>query len=109
MRRWKRGSILIVSAAAGFVIAAGAGSYSVGRSAEVPRGQSANFLPSNWFCRNLGASIKCQKGDAFPNVTLTTLQKGGVTVKVHTLRDPQGGRVTRSDEKGYPVYIFTAL
>ncbi len=101
--------MLLVSAAAGLAVAASAGGYSVARSTDVPRGGIATFQPSFWSCRNLGASIKCQRGDAFPNVTLTSSQKGGITVKVHTLRDPQGGRVVRSYEKGYPVYTFTAF
>jgi hypothetical protein len=55
--------------------------------------------------------VTCQGGDAFPYVEL-----GGsmwpchcVTVKVFMLRDPQGGHVLRTYEKGYPVYIFRAL
>jgi hypothetical protein len=32
-----------------------------------------------------------------------------VTVKVFTLKDPQGGHIVRTYEKGSPVYIFRAL
>lgn len=109
MRGHKRGVLLIVTAAAGLALTAGAGGYGVAQSADVPRGGVATFQPSFWSCRNLGARVECQSGDAYPNVTLTSSRAGGITVKVHTLRDPQGGRVVRSYEKGRPVYTFTAF
>ena len=34
---------------------------------------------------------------------------GCVTVKVYTLRAPQGGHVIHTYEPGFPVYIFRAF
>ena len=109
MKRPKRVVVVLVIATGALVVAAGAGGYAVGRMQDVPRGNTATFLPSHWSCRNLGSSVKCQSGDAFPNATLTTTRTGGITVKVHTLRDPQGGGLRRGYENGYPVYVFTAF
>ena len=55
--------------------------------------------------------MTCQGGDAFPYVQLggNSWPCGCVTVKVFTLKDPQGGHIVRTYEKGYPVYIFRAL
>jgi len=93
----------------GLVGAAGAGSYVLARSVDVPRGGNATFLPSRWRCNNFGSRVECFSGDAYPYVVLTGTAQGGITVKVHTLRDPQGGHLTRTYEKGLPVYIFTAM
>ena len=32
-----------------------------------------------------------------------------MTVKVHTLRDPEGRRLVRTYVKGYRVYVFSAF
>lgn len=93
----------------GMLAAAGAGGYSRARSVDVPRGGSVTFLPSNWGCHNYGVRVECFSGDAIPWVEITTTQPGGITVKVHTLKDPQGGHLTRTYVKGYPVYVFTAF
>lgn len=76
----------------------------------MPRGGSATFLPSYWSCFNRGPTVECHNGDAFPFAELTsTPGRGGITVKVHTLRPPQAGRITKTYLKGYPVYVFTAF
>jgi hypothetical protein len=65
-----------------------------------------------WSCSSArGQYVTCQGGDAFPYVELggSTWPCKCVTVKVFTLRDPQGGHVIRTYEKGYPVYVFRAL
>ena len=70
------------------------------------------LIRSAWQCGNVARRyLECRGGDAFPYVRLG----GGVwpcqcvTVKVYTLRDPQGGHVIRTYEHGYPVYIFRAF
>jgi hypothetical protein len=101
-------SVLVVA----LVAVAAAGGFAVGRVFDVKRGDRADFssgVHSDWQCFNGGSSVRCQGGDAFPYVDLTGLKQGGVTVIVHTLRDPQGGRLVRSYRNGYPVYIFTAF
>jgi hypothetical protein len=85
MERPKRAIVVLIIAIGALVVAAGAGGYGAGRAQDIPRGNTATFLPSHWSCRNLGPSVKCQSGDAFPNATLTTTRSGGITVKVHTL------------------------
>jgi hypothetical protein len=79
------------------------------RDRHVPRGGNALFVPSYWRCVNFGSRVECTSGDAYPWVELTATTPGGVTVKVHTLRDPQGGGLKRTYVKGYPVYTFTAF
>jgi hypothetical protein len=101
-------SVLVVA----LVAVAAAGGFAVGRVFDVKRGDRADFsngVHSSWQCFNGRSSVRCQGGDAFPYVDLTGLKHGGVTVIVHTLRDPQGGRLVRSYRNGYPVYIFTAF
>ena len=109
MRAHRRAAAISAGLVAALTLAAGAAGYAVARAVDVPRGRSATFLPSHWNCRNLGSRVVCQLGDAFPYVTLTRTRRGGVTVRVHTLRDPQAGHMTRSYVRGYPVYVFTAL
>jgi hypothetical protein len=110
MENRRRAAIATVGVALVVLVgAAGAGGYALARSVDVPRGGNATFLPSQWRCNNYGSRIECFSGDAYPYVELTGTAHGGVTVKVHTLRDPQGGHLTRSYEKGFPVYTFTAL
>ena len=92
----------------GLTAAAGAGGYTMSPTVNVPRGGHATFFPSGWRCNNYGARVECFSGDAHPYVELTATRRGGVTVKVHTLRDPGGGRLTRTYVRGYPVYIFEA-
>jgi hypothetical protein len=107
--RLRRSAFAAALLAVGLVVAAGAGGYTMGRSVDVPRGGNATFLPSQWRCNNYGSRVECFSGDAFPYAELTTTRGGGLTVKVHTLRDPQGGHLTRIYVKGFPVYVFTAL
>ena len=109
MRLRRKAAVATVGLVVGLAGAAGAGGYTLGRSVDVPRGGSATFHPSNWFCRNYGSRVECSNGDAFPYAELTTTRSGGITVRVHTLRDPQGGHLTRIYVRGYPVYVFTAL
>jgi hypothetical protein len=108
MRLQRRTGVAAAALVVGLVAAAGAGGYTIGRSTDVPRGGSATFLPSNWLCKNYGTRVECFSGDAFPYAELTSTSGGGITVKVHTLRDPQGGHLTRTYVKNYPVYVFTA-
>ncbi|MDX6453818.1 MAG: hypothetical protein QOH16_3867 [Gaiellaceae bacterium] len=109
----KRGRVRVAASVgallAALVAAAGAGGYAIARSVDVPRGGNATFLPSQWRCNNLGARVECFSGDAYPFIELTSTSHGGVTVKVHTLRDPQGGGFSRTYAKGFPVYVFSAL
>jgi hypothetical protein len=91
------------------IAAIGAAGYTMGRSAEVPRGESVTFLPGGWRCNNYGSRVVCISGDAFPRAELTSTRGGGITVKVRTLRDPQGGRMVRTYVKGNPVYVFSAF
>lgn len=100
---------VVITGVAALVLATGAVGYTQGRSVEVPRGGNATFLPSRWNCRNLANRVECRLGDAHPYVELTTTRRGGVTVRVRTLRDPLGGRMTRTYVNGRPVYTFTAL
>ena len=106
MRIGGRGKALAAGLLASLVVAAGAAGYSMATAVKVPRGGRATFVPSYWSCQNYGRRVECQTGDAYPYVTLTDTKSGGVTVKVHTLRDPQGGGL---NVKGYPVYVFSAL
>jgi hypothetical protein len=76
---------------------------------DVPRGGNAKFAPSAWQCHNYGSRVECFSGDAFPYAELTGTPANGVTVKVHTLKDPQGGSLRRIYVKGYPVYVFSAF
>jgi hypothetical protein len=70
----------------------------------------ATFLQSGGLrCNNYGNRVRCFTGDAYPYAELTDTRRGGVTVKVHTLRDPQGGTLTRTYVRGYPVYVFSAF
>lgn len=101
--------VVLPALLASLVITAGAAGYGIASMVNVPRGGSATFLPMHWTCQNYGSRVQCQTGDAYPFVELTGSRTGGVTVKVHTLRDPQGGRLTRTYVKGYPVYVFAAF
>jgi hypothetical protein len=116
MRLSGRKATVAVAVALALVVVSGAGGYVAARFVTLRSGDRALFLPGGWFCNNHGASIQCQSGDAFPYVDLTgidcpgrKLVGCGVAVRVHALRDPQGGTVTRTYEKGRPVYIFTAF
>jgi hypothetical protein len=107
--RLTRSALAAAVLVAGLVVAAGAGGYTMGRSVDVPSGGNATFLPSQWRCNNYGSRVECSSGDAFPYAELTSSRGGGVTVTVHTLRDPRGGHLMRIYGKGFPVYVFTAL
>jgi hypothetical protein len=102
-----------VAAAVAAVALVGAGTatgYELARTVNVPPRGSATFLPSYWSCFNRGRVVECHNGDAFPFAELTSIPgRGGITVKVHTLRPPQAGHMTKTYVKGYPVYVFTAL
>ena len=105
----RRTCVVAAALTVGLAAAAGAGGYAAGRSVDVPRGGTATFRPSQWRCHNYGSRVDCFSGDAYPYAELTSTRGGGITVKVHTLRDPQGGRMTRVYVKGYPVYVFSAF
>ena len=110
-RRMKRRAIL-AAFIGGLTLAGTAAGYTAGRVFTARPGDRADFptkLGGLWSCYNRGPFAECQTGDAFPYVELTGSDSGGVTVKVYTLPDPQGGHVTRTYKRGYPVYIFTAL
>ena len=77
-----------------FTIRAGDGAVFAGRS-------------GGWLCNNAGRFVECFSGDAKPYVRLTTSGAGGITVKVYTLGRLEG-RLTRTYERGQPVYIFSA-
>jgi hypothetical protein len=109
MRLPRRTRIVAAALIVGLIGAAGAGGYTIGRSVNVPRGGNATFFPSGWRCNNYGSRVSCFSGDAYPYAELTSTRGRGVTVKVHTLRDPQGGSMRRVYVKGYPVYVFTAF
>ena len=106
----------LIAVVAAMTLAGTAAGFVAGRVFQVRAGDSADITIRNgiWTCRNVKAQyVSCQGGDAFPYVQL-----GGsgpawpckcVTVKVFTLRDPQGGHVIRTYEHGYPVYIFRAV
>jgi hypothetical protein len=105
-RRWAVGAATVAVALLG---AGGAAGYVLARSVNVPRGGSATFQPSYWSCLNRGRVVECHNGDAFPFAELTSTPGRGITVKVHTLRPPQAGHLTKTYVKGYPVYVFTAF
>jgi hypothetical protein len=109
--RLSRGACLATAALViGLIGAPGADGYTQARSVNLPRGGHATFLQSGgWRCNNYGNRVRCFTGDAYPYAELTDTRRVGVTVKVYTLRDPQGGTVTRSYAGGYPVYIFSAF
>src|SRR5262245_53999212 len=111
-----RKTSLLLALIGALVIASGAAGYTLARSAppvNVRQGQYAYFQlrgsQTGWQCLNRSTRVTCKSGDAYPNVELTTTS-GGITVKVFTLKDPQGGHVNRSYAAGgYPVYVFTAF
>jgi hypothetical protein len=108
----KKPRVLLGTVIGALTVAGTAGGFIAGRVVTARPGDRAD-LPTRgagvWSCFNHGTYVECGSGDAFPYVELTTSQSAGVTVKVHTLRGPQGGHVTRTYEKGYPVYVFTAF
>jgi hypothetical protein len=104
--RWMVAAVIAVVALVGAGAATG---YELARAVNVPPRGSATFLPSYWSCFNRGRVVECHNGDAFPFAELTSTPGRGITVKVHTLRPPQAGHMTKSYVKGYPVYVFTAL
>lgn len=94
-----------------------AGAYFSLRVVTARKNEQARFPPTGWFCNNHGTYIECQSGDAFPWVSLTAVRCNteaavagcGIVVKVHTLKDPQGGKLVRVyDKSGLPVYVFSA-
>jgi hypothetical protein len=105
-----RRPIIVASLALiGVAGASGASGYVLRKQVDIPVKGVAAFHPSMWACRNHGTTVECFQGDAYPYVELTS-SKRGLTVIVHTLRDPQGGHITRTYAKdGKPVYVFTAL
>jgi hypothetical protein len=105
----RRTRIAVGALIVGMIGAAAASGYSMAPSVNVPRGGHATFLQSGWRCNNYGSRVLCLSGDARPYAELTSTRRGGITVKVYTLRDPQGGRMTRTYVRGDPVYVFTAF
>jgi hypothetical protein len=104
--------LILATLIGGLLLAGSAGGFIAGRIFTVRPGDRADFnnvRQSAWQCFNHGSAVTCRGGDAFPYVDLTSTNPGGVTVIVHTLRDPQGGHLTRRYRSGYPVYVFTAF
>ncbi|MGD0272378.1 MAG: hypothetical protein ABSB96_01385 [Gaiellaceae bacterium] len=108
--------LILAGLIAGLALSGAAGGNTADRVVTVRSGDSAQFLPHIYYCHNYGVRVECGSGDAFPYVELTSIPCDrkhvacGITVKVHTLRDPQGGHLARVYGKGgYPVYIFTAM
>jgi hypothetical protein len=116
MRTRRHAQVTLAAVATAMTLAGTAAGFAVGRVFHVRAGESANISVRSgiWTCRNVnGQYVTCQGGDAFPYVELGGSGRAWpcncVTVKVFTLRDPQGGHVVRTYENGYPVYIFRAL
>ena len=112
-RKTKSRSILAALIGA-LTVAGTAAGYTAGRIFNVRPGDRADFslTRSAWQCTNVNRGyVRCQGGDAAPYVELGggIWPCGCVTVKVYTLRDPQGGHIIRTYEHGYPVFIFRAL
>jgi len=110
--------VMLVALIGTLTVAGTAAGYVAGRIVTVGRGDRADFRPSAgaWSCFNRAAYVSCASGDARPYVDLTTIacrkvrKPCGIAVKVHILRDPQGGTMTRTlDIHGDPVYVFTAF
>jgi len=101
--------MLVLTALVALVLVAGADGYRAGRAVDVRAGDNADFRPSGWRCHNYGASVQCFSGDALPYAELTSTRAGDITVSAHTLRDPQGGHVTRTYVRGLAVWVFTAF
>jgi hypothetical protein len=96
------------------VVVAAAAGFAAGRVFQVQPGDRADIHISHaiWSCSSTrGQYVTCQGGDAFPYVELGGYgwPCGCVTVKVFTLKDPQGGHIIRTYENGMPVYIFRAF
>jgi hypothetical protein len=108
--RWSAFACVAVT----LTLSGAAAGFATGRVFQVQSGDRADIHVRGavWSCTSTrGEYVTCQGGDAFPFVEL-----GGnswpchcVSVKVFTLRDPQGGHIIRTYEKGRPVYIFRAL
>jgi hypothetical protein len=100
---------LLVALAAALTLAGTAGGFAARRVFNVHPGNAAFFegKAGGWQCNNRDRFVECFTGDARPYARLTGSRRGGVTVKVYTLRGAEG-RLTRTYERGQPVYIFTA-
>ena len=114
MHSKRRISIALGLTAVVLTFAAGAAGFAAGRVFQVQPGDRADIHVRGaiWSCSSTrGQYVTCQGGDAFPYVQLggNSWPCGCVTVKVFTLKDPQGGHILRTYEKGYRVYIFRAL
>jgi hypothetical protein len=91
------------------VAATSAGAATAWKFITVRKQQVAVFTPGGWACRNFDARVDCQSGDAHPYAILTATPRGGITVKVVTLKAPQSGHVIRGrNRSGFPVWTFTA-
>jgi hypothetical protein len=86
-------------------VTASAGGFVAGRIFTVRPGDRADIRieSGTWSCFNVATFVRCQGGDALPYAELTATRHGGATVRVYTLRDPQGGHLTRTYRSGYPV------
>lgn len=116
MRLTRHVRIALVVIVAALTFAAAAAGFVAGRVFQVHPGERADISMKGggiWTCSSStkGGYVTCQGGDALPYVELggKDWPCGCVTVKVFTLRDPQGGHVIRTYEHGYPVYVFRAL
>jgi hypothetical protein len=95
----------------GAILGAGVAGAAI-RDVVVPRGQTATFAGTHWFCLNGGQyspnAISCGSGDAHPFVNLS---KRAINVTVFSLRRPCAKRVLRpspdpSDPQMRPYYEY---
>jgi hypothetical protein len=114
MQQTKKSRAILATVIGALTMAGTAAGYTAGRVFNVRPGDRADFAErgSAWQCSSIrGQYVTCRGGDAFPYVELGGggWPCGCVTVKVFTLRDPQGGHIIRTYEHGSPVYIFRAF
>jgi hypothetical protein len=114
MQTTRSRAIVLASVAVALTFAGAAAGFTAGQVFQVQSGDRADIhiRGAIWSCSSTrGQYVTCQSGDASPYVELggSTWPCKCVTVKVFTLRDPQGGHVIRTYENGHPVYIFRAL
>jgi hypothetical protein len=102
--------VLAAASLAALTLAGTAAGYAAARRVfTIHPGNAAVFSGKSggWMCNNNDRFVECFTGDARPYARLTGSNSGGVTVKVYTLRGAEG-RLTRTYERGQPVYIFRA-
>jgi hypothetical protein len=107
-----RGRVLLAGLVVGLTLTGTAVGYAAGRVVTVRPNDRADFRLSRpggggWSCLNVrGRFVRCFSGDAYPYVTVGNPGFQQVNVKVYM--SGRIGRVTRTYERGRPVYVFTA-